>query len=203
MTPAKRVMDLVLAGLALMLLWPVALVLALAILMLDGGPVLYGAERMRDVDRPFTLWKFRTMRPDPADVGVTGGDKSARITRTGHVLRRYRLDELPQILNILAGDMSLVGPRPPLALYVRAAPDLYRQVLRSRPGVTGLATLVYHRHEGTILAECTTPQDTHEAYLRRCVPAKARLDLIYQRNRNFCFDMAILVRTLGTLLIRR
>lgn len=203
MTPAKRVMDLVLAGIAALLLWPLALAVALAILLLDGRPVLYGAQRMRAPGRPFTLWKFRTMRPDSADAGVTGGDKSDRITRTGGVLRRTRLDELPQILNILAGDMSLVGPRPPLPLYVDAAPDLYRQVLRSRPGVTGLATLTYYRHEQRILDACATPQATHEAYLRRCVPAKARLDLIYQRNRTCCYDVVILMRTLASLARRR
>jgi lipopolysaccharide/colanic/teichoic acid biosynthesis glycosyltransferase len=196
-------MDVTLALLALLLLWPVALAVALAILLLDGAPVLYGARRMRDAETPFTLWKFRTMRPDPADIGVTGADKADRITRSGRVLRRHRLDELPQILNILQGDMSIVGPRPPLPQYVAEAPDLYAKVLQSRPGITGLATLIYHRHEQAILARCTTEIETHETYLRQCVPAKARLDLIYQRNRSLCFDAAILLKTLSSLIRHR
>src|SRR5690606_28666329 len=106
-----------------------------------------------------------------------------------------RLDEVPQLWNVLKGDMSFVGPRPPLRVYVERFPDLYAQVLRSRPGVTGLASLHFHRHEEWILARCATPEDTDAAYARRCVPRKARLDLIYQRRRNLCLDMALMWRT--------
>ncbi len=195
MTPGKRAFDL---ALALLIALPVAglvVVIALAQLLVEGRPVFYRAERMHSRDTAFGLWKFRTMRPAPGDSGVSGGDKSERITRLGSVLRRTRLDELPQLWNILRGDMSFVGPRPPLRSYVERFPDLYGRVLRNRPGVTGLASMVYHRHEARILGQCRTADETDRAYVGRCIPAKARLDLIYQRNRSACLDLWILWRT--------
>jgi len=166
-----------------------------AILILDGRPVLYLSERMKTPDQGFTLWKFRTMRPDPGDRGVSGGDKATRITRTGNTLRRYRLDELPQFWNILRGDISFVGPRPPLRRYTDAFPDLYAEVLKSRPGVTGMATLAYHRTEERLLAACKTADETEAVYCRRCVPRKARLDLIYAGRRTLCSDIRLMAAT--------
>ncbi|GGH54122.1 sugar transferase [Frigidibacter albus] len=198
MTAGRRAFDLGLAALLALLLSPLILGVALLALALQGRPVFYLSERMRAPDRAFRLVKFRTMAPDPADCGVSGGDKEARITRLGAVLRRSRLDELPQLWNILRGDMSLVGPRPPLRRYVEAFPDLYAQVLQTRPGVTGLATLVFHRHEERILAACRTRAETEAAYTRRCVPRKARIDLIHQARRTPCADLAILARTLAS-----
>lgn len=200
MTPAKRILDLVLASLALVLLVPLGLWICGLILLRDGRPVLFRSERMRGPEDAFSLLKFRTMRPDPADFGVTGADKEDRVTRTGRWLRKYRLDELPQLWNILRGDISFVGPRPPLRVYVDAAPGLYARVLRSRPGLTGLATLHYFKHEARILSRCTTGAETHATYLRRCVPAKARLDLIYQRNRSVCYDVILLWQTVRSVL---
>ena len=202
MTPQKRLFDI---ALALGLLLPLGLlmaVVAMALAATQGRPVLYGAERMRDPARAFTLWKFRTMRPAPSDSGVSGGDKTARITPAGRLLRRTRIDELPQLFNILKGDMSFVGPRPPLRQYVEACPETYAAVLRSRPGVTGLATLVFHRHEERLLARCATREETNRVYLRRCVPRKARLDLIYQQRQSVCLDLWILLRTLGGIARR-
>ena len=196
MTPAKRALDLGLTLAFGLLLLPVAAAIAAAIVLVDGRPVLYGSERMAAPFRPFRLWKFRTMRPDPGDAGVTGADKAERITRTGRALRRSRADEIPQLWNVIRGEISLVGPRPPLRRYVEMFPELYGEVLRCRPGLTGLATLHYHRHEERLLARCATPQETEAVYVRRCVPRKARLDLIYARRRTLCHDLAILGRTL-------
>ena len=136
MTLSKRLLDLGLALLLLVVGMPLLLGLAGLILLRDGRPVLYLSERMTTPQRGFLLWKFRTMRPDGADRGVSGGDKADRITRTGHFLRRYRLDELPQLWNILVGDMSLVGPRPytPPQRRMHALPELYESL---RPGLTG------------------------------------------------------------------
>jgi len=196
MTLVKRFFDISLAAVLLVPLGAVMVLVGLILLLTQGRPILYGAERMRDADRPFTLWKFRTMRPAAGESGVSGGDKSGRITAAGRVLRRTRLDELPQLFNILKGDMSFVGPRPPLRQYVEAFPALYRAVLRSRPGVTGLATLTYHRHEERLLATCASAEETNRVYSRRCIPRKARLDLIYQRRQSLCLDLWILLRTL-------
>ena len=195
MTLGRRRMDIVLALLLLAVLWPVLVVLVGVILILDGRPVLYISERMRAPGKPFMLWKFRTMTNVATDSGVSGGDKAHRITRTGAVMRRYRLDEIPQLWNILRGDIGFVGPRPPLRSYVERFPAVYGEVLKDRPGVTGLATLVFHRTEERLLAECTTPEETEAVYERRCIPVKARLDLIYAKNRNLCLDLRMMVAT--------
>lgn len=195
MTPAKRLLDILAALVLGLLLLPLILWVTALILIRDGRPVLYISERMKTPTQGFMLWKFRTMTVVNSDSGVSGGDKSARITRTGAMLRRYRLDELPQLWNVLRGDISFVGPRPPLRRYVERFPDLYGQVLRSRPGITGLATLIYHRHEENLLAPCRTPAQTESTYERRCIPQKARLDLIYQRRRTLCLDIVLMLKT--------
>ena len=195
MTAGRRMMDIVLALLLLAVLWPVLIMLVAAILILDGRPVLYISERMRAPGQGFNLWKFRTMTNVATDGGVSGGDKAHRITRTGAVMRRYRLDEIPQLWNILKGDIGFVGPRPPLRRYVERFPELYDEVLKDRPGVTGLATLIFHRTEERLLAGCSTPEETEAVYERRCIPVKARLDLIYAKNRNLCLDLRMMVAT--------
>jgi lipopolysaccharide/colanic/teichoic acid biosynthesis glycosyltransferase len=201
-TPAKRALDLAAALLLGMLLAVPFALLLVWLRVTEGPPLFYGSERMRAPSQPFTLWKLRTMRPDPADAGVTGADKAARITRAGRILRRTRLDEVPQLWNVIRGDISFVGPRPPLRQYVDRFPDLYARVLQSRPGVTGLATLQFHRAEGRILAPCRTAEETDAVYSRRCVPRKAALDLIYQRHASLCFDLAIIGQTLARLVRR-
>ena len=203
MTPQKRLFDLTLAlTLALVLAVPF-LVLVVVLLVVEGRPIFYVAERMRAPDRPFRLWKLRTMKVAGTDSGVSGGDKSARITPMGRFLRRARLDEIPQLWNVLRGDMSFVGPRPPLRQYVERFPALYAEVLKSRPGITGLATLRYHAHEERLLAPCGNAAETDAVYARRCVPRKARLDMIYQRHQSLCFDLALIAETGGRVLLRR
>lgn len=203
MTWRKRIFDLFFATLLVVILGPILLGLLLWLLIKEGRPVFYVAERMKTPDQPFNLWKLRTMTVVDTDAGVSGGDKAARITPTGAWLRSKRLDEFPQLWNILRGDLSFVGPRPPLREYVERHPDIYREVLRARPGVTGLASVVYHRHEAALLARCDTPEDTDAVYSRICVPAKARLDLIYQRHQNTCYDFDLVFQTIGNLFRRR
>ena len=137
MTLSKRILDLFFAALLVVILGPVLLGLMCWLLIHEGRPIFYVSERMKGVDQPFRLWKLRTMTVVEADSGVSGGDKADRITPTGAWLRARRLDEFPQLWNILRGDLSFVGPRPPLREYVERYPDIYAQVLRSRPGVTG------------------------------------------------------------------
>jgi lipopolysaccharide/colanic/teichoic acid biosynthesis glycosyltransferase len=202
-TLSKRLADLVLALiLSALLALPFALLL-LWLLIRQGRPLFYVAERMRAPDRGFMLWKLRTMTPAAlGHGGVSGGDKASRISPLGRFLRRTRLDEIPQLWNVLKGDMSFVGPRPPLRAYVERFPDLYAQVLKSRPGITGLATLHFHRHEEFLLAQTSTAEETDSVYARRCIPRKARLDLIYQRNRSLCMDLALMAATLKRVLPR-
>ena len=195
MTWSKRLFDLTAALALTALLLPLIVILTLVILIREGRPVLYISERMKTEDIPFQLWKYRTMTVVDQDSGVSGGDKATRITPTGAFLRRYRLDEIPQLWNILRGDISFVGPRPPLRRYVEIFPELYRDVLQSRPGITGLATILFHRHEENILGALQTPEETELAYIRRFVPRKAALDLIYQKRRNLCLDVALMIKT--------
>ena len=200
----KRVFDIALALAGLIITAPVTFAIILAILWRDGRPVFYVAERMKTPTQPFNLIKFRTMSAPQAgaNAGVTGGDKAGRITPVGRKLRRTRLDELPQFINILRGEMSFVGPRPPLRRYTEAFPELYNKVLRCRPGVTGLATLHFHTHEERLIATATTAAQTETIYMTRCIPRKAALDLIYQRHASMCFDAAILWQTLRHVLKR-
>lgn len=195
MTPAKRLFDLLIALFLALLLAPVIVITALALLILDGRPIFYVSERMTTPSRGFNLIKFRTMKPAAENSGVSGGDKAARITRTGAFLRRSRLDEFPQLWNVIRGDISLVGPRPPLRQYVDRFPEVYAAVLRSRPGITGLASIYFHSHEERLLARSKSRAETDAIYCRACIPRKARLDLIYQQQRNICMDFGLLFKT--------
>jgi len=202
MTPVKRAFDLFFALLLAVLLAPVLGGLLVWLYLKQGRPLFYVAERMKGVGQPFMLWKLRTMRVVERDTGVSGGDKAARVTPQGAWLRRRRLDELPQLWNIIRGDLSFVGPRPPLRQYVEQFPELYGEVLKCRPGVTGLASIVYHRHEARLLERCATPEETDAVYTRICVPAKARLDLIYRARRSLCYDFDLVFQTIGNLFRR-
>lgn len=202
MTWRKRLFDLFFATLLIVILGPILLALLAWLLIKEGRPVFYLAERMTTPDRSFRLWKLRTMTVVKEDTGVSGGDKAARITRTGAWLRSKRLDEFPQLWNILKGDLSFVGPRPPLRQYVEACPEIYNEVLKSRPGVTGLASIAYHKHEASLLMRCKTVEETDRVYSRTCIPAKARLDLIYQRHQSMCFDFDLVFQTIGNIFRR-
>lgn len=203
MTLRKRIFDLFFASLLVVILGPILIGLLVYLLIKQGRPLFYVAERMKGPDTPFNLWKLRTMTVVDADQGVSGGNKASRVTPIGAWLRRKRLDEFPQLWNILRGDLSFVGPRPPLREYVERFPDIYDKVLKSRPGVTGLATIRFHQHEDRLLARCNTPQETDDVYTRICVPRKARLDLIYQRHQSTCYDFDLVFQTIGNLFRRK
>lgn len=203
MTWRKRIFDLFFASLLVVILGPILIWLVLYLLIKEGRPLFYVAERMKGPTTPFNLWKLRTMTVVDEDQGVSGGNKSARVTKTGDWLRRKRLDEFPQLWNILKGDLSFVGPRPPLREYVERFPDIYGEVLKSRPGVTGLATIRFHKHEDRLLSQCETPQETDDVYCRICVPRKAQLDLIYQRNQSTCYDFDLVFETIENLFTRQ
>ena len=155
----KRLFDIVLSLFLIIILSPFWGGVMIWMLFKRDLPVFYISERMKAVDKSFKLYKFRTMRPpraDEANSGVSGGDKSDRITSLGRALRSKRLDEVPQLINILRGDMSFVGPRPPLRQYTESCRALYSEVLKSKPGVTGLASLAYHKHEERLLAKAVS-----------------------------------------------
>ncbi|MEO9822002.1 MAG: sugar transferase [Paracoccaceae bacterium] len=199
----KRLFDVVFASILIVLLSPVMAWVCLCLWWKQGAPIFYAAERMKDSRRSFRLLKFRTMSVAESDQGVSGGHKASRITPMGAKLRSKRLDEFPQLWNILKGDISFVGPRPPLREYVEKFPELYAQVLLNRPGVTGLASVRFHRHEEHLLSRAKTQSETELIYTTLCIPKKARLDLIYQRHISACFDILILFETAKTVFRRK
>jgi len=199
----KRLFDIFFACLLVIILGPVIVFLVVYLLAKQGRPLFYVAERMKSPDEAFGLWKFRTMSVVASDSGVSGPEKDGRITPLGQRLRSKRLDEFPQLWNILRGDLSFVGPRPPLRQYVEEFPEVYTKVLKSRPGVTGLATIRMHKHEDYLLSRSKGAADTNRIYTQICIPRKARLDLIYQRQQSICYDFDLVFQTIGNLFRRR
>ena len=133
-------------------------------------------------------------------LSVMGGDQLTRVTKLGGILRSVRMDEIPQIFNVLLGDIRFIGPRPPLRRYVEAYPEIYAQVLSAKPGITGLATVLVHRRERRILERCRSATETDQVYRRACIPLKARLDRLYMRRRSLWLDAFVIYRTFAGLL---
>jgi len=186
---AKRGFDLIVAALLLIVLSPILITIAVLIRIRDGSPVLFRQERVGRHGVAFRVLKFRTMRSTPGAQVTIQGD--TRITRVGRRLRAHRLDELPQLINVLTGDMSLVGPRPELAQYVNLFPEEYRQILTLRPGITGPASVEF-RNESELLAAYPDPE---RAYVEVILPQKIALALDYLRERSMLVDLKILGRT--------
>jgi lipopolysaccharide/colanic/teichoic acid biosynthesis glycosyltransferase len=188
---AKRGFDLVVAVLLLIVLSPVLITIAALIRIRDGSPVLFRQERVGRNSVPFRVLKFRTMRSTDAPGAQVTIQGDTRITGVGRRLRAHRLDELPQLINVLKGDMSLVGPRPELARYVSLFPEEYRQILALRPGITGPASVEF-RNESELLAAYPDPE---RAYVEVILPQKIALALDYLRERSMLVDVKILGRT--------
>lgn len=184
-----RAVDVVCAATALVFLAPVLAAIALGVLASSGRPVLFGQERIGRRGAPFTIWKFRTMRPGDGVRVTAAGDR--RVTAIGRWLRKLKLDELPQLFNVLRGEMSLIGPRPEVPEYVDAEDVHWSAVLAARPGITDLASLVY-RNEEEILASSVNPD---EYYRQTILPAKMHLNLRYIRSRCWGLDFKLLLLT--------
>ena len=195
---AKRLFDIAFALLALLLLGPLLLALALWVRLDSPGPVFFRQQRVGRGGRPFCICKFRTMRPDAESTGpqITVGH-DARITRAGAWLRRSKVDELPQFLNVLYGDMSVVGPRPEVPRYVAQYPaDVRQAVLSVRPGITDLASIEF-RDESALLARSQDPERT---YVEQILPAKLRHAQQYVRTHSLWLDLRIIARTVLAVL---
>jgi lipopolysaccharide/colanic/teichoic acid biosynthesis glycosyltransferase len=195
----KRIFDIVLAALGLLVLSPLLLLVAVLIKLDSQGPVLFKQERIGKSFRPFFIYKFRTMVEDAPKLGgpITYGN-DFRITRAGRILRKAKLDELPQLLNVLKGEMSFVGPRPEVPRYVEMFREDYHDILKIRPGITDLASIKY-RAEAALLAHCQNPE---EEYVVHVLPDKIRLAKEYRRRSSFFFDLTVIFKTLRGLLVR-
>jgi len=192
----KRVVDVAVSALALALLWPLGLVIGAAVTLGDGGPAFFRQERVGRGGRTFRMWKFRTMIVGAERSGrhLTVGD-DPRVTRVGAVLRRTKLDELPQLLNVLRGEMSMVGPRPEVPRYVAFYTREERAVLRLTPGITDPASLRY-RDESRELAASADPERT---YVEHIVPEKIRLNLAYAARATWVTDLGVIWATVRAL----
>jgi lipopolysaccharide/colanic/teichoic acid biosynthesis glycosyltransferase len=192
---SRRVVDLTLGPLVLVVALPIMVGAALAMrLSGDSGPFLYRAPRVGANGRVFTLLKIRTMTPDAVGPSITVA-ADPRITPVGRALRHFHIDELPQVFNVLRGEMSLVGPRPEHPDFVDLTDPIHHRVFTARPGITGPAQLVF-RDE----AEQLIGAQAERAYRERILPAKVRLDDEYLASRTFWIDLRILLRTLLTAL---
>lgn len=191
---AKRLFDLFWSLLGLVLLSPLLVLVAIAVRLEDGGPVFFRQVRIGQQGRPFRIWKFRTMVVDAERQGrsITVGE-DPRITRIGRFLRNTKLDEIPQLLNVAVGEMSLVGPRPEVPRYVELYSEAQRAILGLRPGITDLASIKY-RHESELLAESADPDQT---YIQLLLPDKIRINLAYASRAGLWSDFLVILATLG------
>jgi lipopolysaccharide/colanic/teichoic acid biosynthesis glycosyltransferase len=188
----KRLLDIVAAAIGLLLLSPLFAAIAAGVKCSSPGPVFFRHERMGKNFRPFGVLKFRTMVQNASQIGgpITFGD-DPRVTRFGGLLRRTKLDELPQLINVLKGDMSLVGPRPEVRRYVEMFREDYSVILQVRPGITDLASIKY-RDEETVLG---SGGNSDERYVRCVLPEKIRLARQYVQERSMRLDLAIIGNT--------
>lgn len=196
----KRAFDVAVSALALLLLVPVFILIALLIKLEDGGPVFYRGVRVGRHGKLFRIYKFRTMVPDAERLGGSATpDDDPRITKIGKLLRKYKLDELPQLINVLKGEMSLVGPRPEVPRYVEMFSEEEKAILSVRPGITDWASL-WDFDEGAILAGSSDPE---KDYMEKIRPTKIRLQLKYVREATFLTDVKIILLTILTLILRK
>jgi lipopolysaccharide/colanic/teichoic acid biosynthesis glycosyltransferase len=195
----KRAFDFCIALAGLVLLAPLLLLVALLVKLTSRGPALFRQERLGRDFRAFRINKFRTMVADAPERGaaITAG-RDPRITRVGHLLRATKVDELPQLLNVLAGEMSFVGPRPEVPRYVEHFRQDYEVVLSVRPGITDLASLKY-RDEAEILGAATDPE---AVYVEKILPDKIALAKEYIARQSLTFDLWIIAQTLLAIVRR-
>lgn len=194
---AKRTMDIVLSACALAVLWPLLLLIALAIWIDDPGPVFYRQVRVGRNGKTFRIFKFRSMVMDADKKGlaITVG-RDSRITRVGAVLRKTKLDELAQLLNVLFGQMSFVGPRPEVPKYVELYTPYQRQVLLVRPGITDYASIAY-RNENDLLAGAPNPE---AMYIEQIMPDKIELNMKYLREISPLADIRLILKTIVAVI---
>jgi len=194
---AKRIFDMVGAAAGLLLTAPLFLYIAWRIRREDGGPVFFRGRRVGRGGTEFRIFKFRTMVVNAEALGgPSTADDDPRVTRIGKFLRKTKLDELPQLINVLIGEMSLVGPRPEVKIYADLFSEEERAILSVRPGITDWASL-WNSDEGALLAGSPDPE---KAYLETIRPEKIRLQLKYVRERTFWKDLRILLQTIRVVL---
>jgi len=196
----KRLFDILFSALWLLFLSPIFLIIALLIKREDRGPILYRGVRVGKFGKTFKMFKFRTMATNAEKIGgPSTADDDPRITRIGRFIRKYKLDELPQLINVLFGKMSLVGPRPEVPFYVKMFTEEEKAILTVKPGITDWASL-WDADEGKALAGSSDPEKT---YMEKIRPKKMKLQLKYVREQSFWTDLKIILLTMRTVLLRK
>lgn len=196
----KRIFDLICSALGIVVLSPIFIIVFLLIKIESPGPGFYTQQRVGRNGRMFNLFKFRTMHLNSDKLtAITVGARDPRITRIGYYLRKYKIDELPQLINVVRGDMSLVGPRPELKKFVDLYTPEQREVLTVRPGITDFASLEF-RNENELLEG---KEDPIKYYVDEILPAKLALSLRYVRTRSFLLDIKIILRTIKAVFVNR
>lgn len=192
---SKRVLDVIIGSLALVIAMPILVGIAVAMRLTgDRGSFLYRAARVGEGGAVINVLKVRTMAEGSRGTGVTVS-RDPRVTPLGRILRRYRIDELPQLFNVVRGEMSLVGPRPEDPRFVDWSNPVHRRVFTAKPGITGLAQLDFHDEAKQLVGP-----DLEERYRRQILPAKLRLDVEYLDHRSTRLDLRILARTVRAIL---
>lgn len=193
----KRLFDFIASGCGLLILSPIFLVLAVWVKLDSPGPVFYRQVRVGRWNKDFRLFKFRSMCIDSDKKGlITVGGRDPRVTRSGYYIRKYKLDELPQLINVFVGDMSLVGPRPEVRKYVDMYTPEQMHVLDVRPGITDLASICY-RNENELLERVDNPETY---YIETILPDKLRINLDYVHHQSFWGDLGLIFKTFRAIL---
>lgn len=197
----KRLFDIFFAALGLLLLTPLILIISILVKTGSPGPVFYLQQRVGQYNRLFFIFKFRTMNLNSDAKGMlTIGDRDPRITTIGYFIRKYKIDELPQLLNVLKGDMSLVGPRPEVQKYVDLYTSEQRKVLDIRPGITDMASIIY-RNESEYLEQSNDPE---KFYIMKIMPEKIKINLQYLDSNNSVFgSIRIIILTINAIIFKR
>ena len=195
----KRIFDIVFSLFGLIILIPIFILVSVFIILESKGGVFYSQLRIGQYQKGFRLLKFRTMHQRTTQgLSITIGNNDARITKIGKVLRKYKLDELPQLWNVLLGEMSFVGPRPEVPRYVEMYNAEQLEVLSVKPGITDYASIKY-RNENELLAKAEYPE---QFYIDEVMPAKLRLNMFYVKNQSFLLDIKLIVKTLVFIFVK-
>lgn len=195
----KRIFDFILSLFGIIMLMPVYIIIGVLISLDSPGGILYRQTRVGKNNRLFKVLKFRTMRTDSFAKGaLTVGSRDSRITPIGYFLRKFKLDELPQLFNVLKGDMSLVGPRPEVPQYTQYYTPQQQKVLSVKPGITDYASIKF-RNENDLLAATDNPE---EVYIQEIMPEKLRLNLYYIEEKNPFKDIKIILNTLSAIITK-
>jgi lipopolysaccharide/colanic/teichoic acid biosynthesis glycosyltransferase len=195
----KRLFDIFSSLLGLVILLPFLIAISVLIFVNSRGGVFYRQIRVGKNGKDFKLWKFRTMQPDSDKNGLlTVGGRDARITSLGYYLRKYKLDELPQLMNVFVGEMSIVGPRPEVRKYVELYTLEQLHVLDVQPGITDYASIEY-ANENDLLAESSDPENR---YIQQVMPEKLKLNMKYIADKSLGTDLKIIFRTLGKIIFK-